>query len=97
MNEAKPTDEQIMEVVRQRPRIMTYVVRNVLASRPAAHEARRPTYKNLDTPFVRRRLFALEKAGQVERVSSSYAVQICWRATPSIESEIAVLEQGRVG
>jgi len=87
--EAKPTNEQIMEVVRQRPRIMTYVVRNILASHPAGHEARRPAYKNLGTPFIRRRLFALERAGRVERVSSSYAVQICWKATPALASQEA--------
>jgi hypothetical protein len=83
MSEPRPTDEQIMAVVRHRPDVMTYVVRNVLASRPWGSEPHHPVFKNLDTSFVRRRLMALEKAGKVERVSTAYAVQICWRATPA--------------
>jgi hypothetical protein len=77
----KPTDEQILALVRYRPHVMTYVIRNMLSHTPWGDEPKHPAFKNLDTAFVRRRLLALEKAGEVERVPSSYAVQLCWKAT----------------
>ena len=89
MSGTKPTDEQIMAVVRSRPRVMTYVVRNMLASRPWGDEPRHPVFENLDTSFIRRRLLVLEKAGRVERVSSGYATQLCWKVTGNAEQEQA--------
>jgi len=82
---SKPTDEQILEVVRRRGRCMTYYVTNVLSWKPAHDEEKRPVFPNLGTAFVRRRLIAMEKAGLVERVSSPYAVQICWSARAASE------------
>jgi hypothetical protein len=79
----KPTDQQILAVVRLQSRMMTYVVRNILSMKPFAGEPARPVFRDLDTGFVRRRLMAMEKVGWVERVSSPYAVQICWRARVS--------------
>lgn len=78
---ARPTDEQILGVVASYGvGVMTYVVRNILASKPCEwrKEAPRPAYRNLDTAFVRRRLIAMEKAGKVQRVGSNYATQLCW-------------------
>jgi hypothetical protein len=70
----KPTDDQILAALHSGGQCMTYVVANRISmawkSRP------------FDTAFILRRLKALEKAGKVERVPSSYAVQICWRARP---------------
>jgi Fe2+ or Zn2+ uptake regulation protein len=67
-----PTDEQILAAVRRwGNRAMTYVVRNTL-SMEGFH---------VETPWVLRQLKRLEEAGAVERVSSSYAVQLCWSAT----------------
>jgi hypothetical protein len=51
--------------------IMTYVVRNILAMEHG--------YKGLTTSTVLRRLKRMERAGEVERVRSSYAVMLCWR------------------
>jgi len=48
---------------------MTYVIRNGLSM--AGH-------KGLKTNWVRRQLERLERAGQVKRVPSVYARQICW-------------------
>jgi DNA-binding MarR family transcriptional regulator len=66
-----PTDEQILAAIRRwGNRSMTYVVRNVLWTDGFRTE----------TPWVLRQLKRLEKAGLVERASSSYAVQLCWSA-----------------
>lgn len=64
------SQEQVLEAVWEHGRSgkMTYVLRNILAEgRP-----------NLPTPPILRALRRLEKAGKVERVRTSYAVQLCW-------------------
>lgn len=64
----KPTDDEILDVLKGRGGTMTYVIRNILSSgRP-----------NLQTAFIRYRLMTLEKAGKVKRMPTSYATQICW-------------------
>lgn len=68
MSLKKPTDEEIIDVIARRGRVMTYVICNVL----------RGKYAGLETPWVRRHLVALEKAGKVKRVPTDYAVQIRW-------------------
>lgn len=73
-SKVKPTDREILAALQSGGQCMTYVVANRISmawkSRP------------FDTAFILRRLKALEKAKKVERVPSSYAVQICWRALP---------------
>lgn len=65
----KPTDDEIIEAVAERPNgQMTYVVCNLLSSR----------YRGLKTEWVRRRLERMEKSGRVRRVPSHYMTQICW-------------------
>ena len=68
----KPSDDEVVAAVAKRGRGVTYVIRNILIMD-----------KKLDpqigTPYVLRRLKALEKAGRVERAPTSYAVQICWQ------------------
>ncbi|MDR6144981.1 hypothetical protein QE363_000774 [Sphingomonas sp. SORGH_AS870] len=79
MTIAKPTDAEILAIVRRYANgVMTYVVRNILASTPRGPESHAQPYPRLDTAFVRRRLMAMEKAGQVKRVRSGYATMICW-------------------
>ncbi|HGW5506440.1 TPA: hypothetical protein ACNH1V_000456 [Citrobacter koseri] len=68
------TDEEIIEVLEGHGRCMTYFVANIL----------RRVYFPLDTAYVLRRLKKLEAAGKVQRVKSSYVVQICW-STPERE------------
>lgn len=65
-----PSDEQILGALAKRGgRAMTYVVRNTLAM----------DYRvNVETSWVLRQLKRLERDGKVQRVSSSYIVQICW-------------------
>lgn len=64
-----PTDEEILSAVsRWGNRAMTYAVRNWLSMEGF----------RIETPWVLRQLKRLERAGKVERVSSVYAVQICW-------------------
>lgn len=66
------TDEQILAVLTAWGNdSMTYV---------AANRLRSQGYK-VSTSQVRRRLMKLEREGRVERVSSPYLVQICWRPT----------------
>lgn len=48
--------------------MMTYVVKNWLLSEKLP----------VTTAIVRRRLKKLESQGRVKRISSPYAVQICW-------------------
>ncbi|CAI1836483.1 Uncharacterised protein [Serratia grimesii] len=62
------TDEQIINVLREHGRCMTYVVTNWL----------RDIDRKIETPVVLRRLKKLEKAGKVQRVKSVYKTQICW-------------------
>lgn len=68
----KPADEEILSAVKRwGNRTMTYVVANVLAGREYG-------YRDIETPWLRRRLYRLEREGKVQRVPSCYAVQICW-------------------
>ncbi len=62
------TDEQIIKVLTDHGRCMTYVVANWL----------RDFDKKIETPSVLRRLKKLEKAGKIQRVKSVYKTQICW-------------------
>lgn len=64
----KPTDEEIIQVLRDHGNCMTYVVTHWL----------RDNYKGIKTNYVLRRLKKLEVEDKVKRVKSSYAVQICW-------------------
>ena len=65
------TDELILRVMAARPSgIMTYVVRNILAMEHG--------FRGLKTASILARLKRMERTGKVARVSSSYAVQICW-------------------
>ncbi|NLT99604.1 MAG: hypothetical protein GXW88_03020 [Pseudomonas lundensis] len=66
----KPTDAEIKaQIMYWGSQQMTYVIRNGLSM--ARH-------KGLKTNWVRRQLERLERAGQVKRVPSVYARQICW-------------------
>ena len=68
-----PSDDKIIAAVRDWGNsAMTYVVRNRLDF---------AGYR-VETPWVLRQLKRLEKAGRVHRAKTSYAVQICWSATP---------------
>lgn len=69
-DKSKPTDTEIKAQIQSWGHTqMTYVIRNGLAM--AGH-------KGLKTDWVRRQLVRMEKAGQVKRVPSVYARQICW-------------------
>jgi len=63
-------DSEIVDLLRERGHLMTYVARNWLSKgRPG-----------LKTAYVRRRLEQLERKGLVERYTSHpYATQIGWR------------------
>lgn len=65
-----PTDSEIMDlVVMHSGSIMpTYVYKNILRRR----------FPGVTTPWVLRRLKALEKAGRVCRRQTNYAKMICW-------------------
>lgn len=68
-----PDDDAIVAATcRWNGRAMTYVAANILRSAGF----------NVRTDWVLRQLKRLEREGRVERVPSSYAVQICWRPTP---------------
>lgn len=69
-NIAKPSDDQILSVLRAYGQCMTYVVASIL----------RRNFWPLETAFVLRRLKAMEKAGKVERMRTDYVTQYCWRA-----------------
>lgn len=66
----KPTDDAVLAAVRQHAGA-TYVVTNVL----------RFDGYGVETPWVLRRLKALERAGLVQREASGYAVMISWGLT----------------
>lgn len=69
----EPTDEEILNAIKQRGSTMTYVLRNMFWG----------AYRK-ETPWYLRRLKKLEREGKVERVPTSYAVMICWRATGAV-------------
>lgn len=65
-------DAAIVAAMAARPSgTMTYVIRNILSMEHG--------YRTIATPTVLRRLKKMERAGEVERVPSGYAVQLCWR------------------
>lgn len=65
-----PTDGEIMDVlvVRSGGINPTYYIKNCL----------RRKFPSVKTPWLLRRLKAMEKAGKVRRVPSDYATMICW-------------------
>jgi Fe2+ or Zn2+ uptake regulation protein len=65
-----PTDSEILDVivVRSGEILPTYYLKNTL----------RRQFRSITTPWLLRRLKAMEKAGKVRRVPSSYATMICW-------------------
>lgn len=65
---SKPTDEEIIQVLSEHGKCMTYVV---------AYWLRRK-HKNTNTAYTLRRLKKLEAIGAVKRMESSYKTQICW-------------------
>lgn len=71
MSRPIPNDEQILAALRKwGNRSMTYVIRNTLSMGGFAAE----------TPWVLRQLKRMEREGRVQRIPSSYAVQLCWTA-----------------
>ncbi|MEE4451492.1 Lrp/AsnC family transcriptional regulator [Novosphingobium resinovorum] len=65
-------DDKILTAMKCRPSgAMTYVICSILALEHG--------YRGLKTSAVLSRLKRMERAGIVERVSSSYAAQLCWR------------------
>lgn len=90
MKPGQPSDDLILETVASwGGGMMTYVVCNILRQKPSFLEKIRPAFPLIDTGYVRRRLMAMEKAGKVHRVPTSYAVQICWAATPTTKPRSA--------
>lgn len=69
---SKPNDAEIIAVVASRPNIPTYVIKNHL----------RGVHKGLQTPFIRRRLIALEAAGTVRRTGTS-SNSTTWKLEPT--------------
>lgn len=65
-------EDEILAVLGQSCGMMTYYIANCLRADYPKHN------KNVATSKVLRCLKKMEKAGQVERVKSPYAVQICW-------------------
>ncbi len=66
----KQTDAEIKaQIMYWGSQQMTYVIRNGLSM---------DGHNGLKTDWVRRQLERLERAGQVKRVPSVYARQICW-------------------
>ena len=65
---SKPTDEEIIQVLSEHGKCMTYVVTYWL----------RRKHKSTNTAYALRRLKKLEAIGVVKRMKSSYKTQICW-------------------
>jgi len=74
---AELTDEEVIDAMQGADRRMTCVVAYILRETHKHHKG------TLGTDKVLRRLKALEKRDVVQRVRSDYAVQLCWRLTPS--------------
>lgn len=75
---SKPTDDEIINVLIEHGRCMTYVVTNWL----------RDNHKKVSTGHVLRRLKNLESTGKVCRVKSVYKVQICWDLTQEYANKL---------
>ncbi|MFJ3410590.1 hypothetical protein [Pseudomonas protegens] len=72
-----PTDAEIKDqITTWGTQQMTYVIRNGLAMNG---------HKGLKTEWVRRQLVRLERSGQVKRVPSVYARQICWALADGVQ------------
>lgn len=71
---SKPTDTEIIGLLKSRRGMIlpTYFIKNCL----------RDAHPGLQTPWVLRRLKALEKAGLVKRGPASTATMICWEIEP---------------
>ena len=69
----KPSDDEIMDEIKDVPHAPTYYVKNCL----------RDEYKGLTTAFVRRRLLALEAAGKVRRTGTS-SNSITWKISEQL-------------
>lgn len=74
----RPDDDTIVAATgKWNGRAMTYVTANILRSAGF----------NVRTDWVLRQLKRLEREGRVERVPSSYAVQICWRPKENLNDD----------
>ncbi|MFJ2455411.1 hypothetical protein ACIOWK_27365 [Pseudomonas protegens] len=72
-----PTDAEIKgQIITWGSQQMTYVIRNGLAMNG---------HKGLKTDWVRRQLQRLEKSGEVKRMPSPYARQICWALADEVQ------------
>ena len=67
-------ETEILDVLRNRDKEMTYVIANRLRMDHKKHNG------TLATGHVLRRLKSLERRGLVTRVPSNYARQLCWAA-----------------
>lgn len=65
-------EDEILAVMGSRRGMMTYHIANCLRANHRKYNG------TLTTSTVLRCLKRMEKAGRVERVTSPYAVQICW-------------------
>lgn len=74
MNRQFDLETDILAVLRNRGRGMTYVIANCLRMDNRKHNVA------LATGHVLRRLKSLERRGLVKRVPSNYARQLCWAA-----------------
>lgn len=71
MNLARPSDHDILDAVASRSGLPTYVLRNTLAMKG---------WRFVKTPWVRRQLHRLAKAGYVARdEKAEYGQHHCWR------------------
>lgn len=72
MNIQSDLETDILAVLRNRGRGMTYVIANCLRMDHSKYNG------TLATAQVLRRLKSLERRNLVKRVPSNYAVQLCW-------------------
>jgi len=69
----------VLESLRERGSMATYVIRNTVAMREGEKTAKWP---GATTSTVLRACRRLERQGLVEQVSTSYRVMLSWRITP---------------
>lgn len=75
----KPSDDEILAVLKRSGSSVTYVVANWLHSgAPKVTNA----YPGIKTAYVRRRLERLQREGKVVRAPTAYAVMHCWGLVP---------------
>jgi Fe2+ or Zn2+ uptake regulation protein len=77
----KPSDTNILGLLSSRRGMVmpTYFIKNLL----------REHSPGLQTPWVLRRLKALEKAGYVQRAPTTYATMICWELVAQLPTQQA--------